>query len=68
MVCGILGTIKLISGNYLVVATQREFVGVLNNHVVWRLAGHDLIPYVPSTIHMSDVQVRFRQITDSPTR
>lgn len=56
-VCGILGTIKLISGNYLVVATHREFVGVINNHVIWRLAGHDIIPYIPSAIHMSDVQV-----------
>lgn len=57
-VCGILGTIKLISGHYLVVATHREFVGVINNQVVWRLAGHDLIPYIPSLIHLSDAQVR----------
>lgn len=56
-VCGILGTIKLISGQYLVVATHREFVGVINNQVVWRLAGHDLIPYIPSLIHLSDTQV-----------
>lgn len=65
MVCGILGTIKLISGNYLVVATHREFVGVLNNHVIWRLAGYDIIPYVQSSIHMSDVQVCFHQKSDS---
>lgn len=56
-VCGILGTIKLISGQYLVVATHREFVGVINNQVVWRLAGHDLIPFIPSLIHLSDSQV-----------
>lgn len=55
-VCGLLGTIKLISGKYLVVATHREFVGVINNQVVWRLAGHDLIPYIPSLIHLSDTQ------------
>lgn len=57
-VCGILGTIQLIGGQYLVVATHREFVGVISNHVVWRLAGHDLIPYMPSIIHLSDTQVR----------
>lgn len=57
-VCGLLGTIKLISGKYLVVATHREFVGVINNQVVWRLAGHDLIPYIPSLIHLSETQVR----------
>lgn len=58
-VCGILGTIKLISGQYLVVATHREFVGVINNQVIWRLAGHDLIPFIPSLIHLSDAQVHF---------
>lgn len=58
-VCGILGTIKLISGRYLVVATHREFVGVINNQVIWRLAGHDLIPYIPSSIHLSETQVRY---------
>lgn len=57
-ICGILGIIKLISGHYLVVATHREFVGVINNQVVWRLAGHDLLPFIPSLIHMSDTQVR----------
>lgn len=56
-VCGILGTIKLIHGYYLVVATHRDFVGVINGHVIWRLAGHDLIPYIPSTIHLSELQV-----------
>lgn len=55
--CGILGTIKLISGQYLVVATHREFVGVIDNQVIWRLAGHDLIPFIPSLIHLSDNQV-----------
>ncbi|XP_031625272.1 phosphatidylinositide phosphatase SAC1 [Contarinia nasturtii] len=55
-VCGILGTIKLISGKYLVVATHRDFVGVVNGHVIWRLAGHDLIPYIPSSIHLSETQ------------
>lgn len=58
-VCGLLGTIKLISGKYLVVATHREFVGVIDNQVIWRLAGHDLIPYIPSLIHLSENQVGF---------
>lgn len=37
-------------------ATHREFVGVINNQVIWRLAGHELIPYIPSLIHLSDTQ------------
>lgn len=57
-VCGILGTIKLINVKYLVVATHREFVGVIDNQVIWRLAGHDLIPITSSSMSLSDVQVR----------
>lgn len=55
-ICGILGTIKLIDGYHLVVATHREFVGVISGHVIWRLAGHDLISYIPSSSHLSDLQ------------
>lgn len=56
-VCGILGIIKLINVKYLVVATHREFVGVIDNQVVWRLAGHDLIPFTTASYSLSDVQV-----------
>lgn len=56
-VCGILGIIKLINVKYLVVATHREFVGVIDNQVIWRLAGHDLIPFTATSISLSDVQV-----------
>lgn len=66
-VCGLLGTIKLISGKYLVVATHREFVGVVNNQVIWRLAGHDLIPFIPSLIHLSETQVGFSFINHHPS-
>lgn len=41
---------------YLVVATHRDYVGMINGHVVWRLAGHELIPYIPSMIHLTDLQ------------
>lgn len=56
-VCGILGTIKLIDVKYLVVATHREFVGVIDNQVIWRLAGHDLIPFTSTAHSLTDTQV-----------
>lgn len=55
-ICGILGTINLINGNNLVVATHRIFVGIINTQIIWRLAGFDIIPYIPSILHLNDVQ------------
>ncbi|KAH8415487.1 hypothetical protein KR222_000935 [Zaprionus bogoriensis] len=53
-ICGILGSIHLLSCDYLLVATHRVFVGVLNNAIVWRLAGYDIIPYIPNAIQRSE--------------
>lgn len=53
-ICGILGTIRLPSCDYLLVATHRIFVGVLNNSIVWRLAGYDIIPYIPNAIQRAE--------------
>ncbi|XP_017843031.1 phosphatidylinositide phosphatase SAC1 isoform X2 [Drosophila busckii] len=53
-ICGVLGTIRLLSCDYLLVATHRLFVGVLNGAVVWRLAGYDIIPYIPNAIQRSE--------------
>ncbi|XP_068141812.1 phosphatidylinositol-3-phosphatase SAC1-like isoform X2 [Drosophila tropicalis] len=53
-ICGILGTIHLLSCDYLLVATHRLFVGVINNAVVWRLAGYDIIPYIPNAIQRTE--------------
>ncbi|KAJ0171301.1 hypothetical protein K1T71_012851 [Dendrolimus kikuchii] len=56
-VCGFLGTIKLISGLYLVVAKYRILVGRLNGHDIYELAGSDIIPYTRSTIHLTNSQI-----------
>uniref|UniRef100_A0A336KBA1 Phosphatidylinositol-3-phosphatase SAC1 n=1 Tax=Culicoides sonorensis TaxID=179676 RepID=A0A336KBA1_CULSO len=55
-VCGILGVIRVTGGNYLVVATHRVFVGYVNQQIVWRLAGFDLLPYHNSLTHLNEVQ------------
>lgn len=73
-ICGILGTINLISGYHLVVATHRVAVGFINNQVVWRLAGFDLVQYIPSMLHLNEAQKKendayismIRTILDTP--
>lgn len=55
-ICGILGTIHLIGGDYLIVATHRLYVGMIDGGVIWRLAGYDLIPYIPTTTHLTPKQ------------
>ncbi|XP_017104062.2 phosphatidylinositol-3-phosphatase SAC1 isoform X2 [Drosophila bipectinata] len=53
-ICGVLGTIHLLSCDYLLVATHRIFVGVLNGAIIWRLAGYDIIPYIPNAIQRKE--------------
>jgi len=61
-ICGILGSINLISGNHLVVATHRVSVGFVNNQVIWRLAGIDIIPYIPSLLHLNESQKQQNEV------
>ncbi|XP_048000875.1 phosphatidylinositol-3-phosphatase SAC1 [Leguminivora glycinivorella] len=56
-VCGFLGSIKLISGLYLVVAKYRILIGKLNGHDIYQLAGTDIIPYARSTTHLTNKQI-----------
>lgn len=56
-ICGIIGTINLINGFNLIVATHREYVGQINGQVIWRLAGYDIIPYMSATHFLSVTQV-----------
>ncbi|KAL7028764.1 hypothetical protein ACKWTF_005985 [Chironomus riparius] len=73
-ICGVLGSINLISGNHLVVATHRVAVGFVNNQVIWRLAGFDIIQYIPSMLHLNETQKKenetylamIRTILDTP--
>ncbi|GLV39628.1 Sac1 phosphatase [Carabus blaptoides fortunei] len=56
-VCGILGSITLLSGRYLVVATHRIHVGYIAGQAIWRLAASDLVPYTRSTLHLTTEQL-----------
>ncbi|XP_050355860.1 phosphatidylinositol-3-phosphatase SAC1 [Nymphalis io] len=56
-VCGFLGSIKLISGLYLVIAKYRILVGKINGQDIYQLAGTDIIPYSRSTTHLTNKQI-----------
>jgi phosphatidylinositol 4-phosphatase len=57
-----------------VIATHRLPVGYINNQVIWRLAGIDIIPYIPSLLHLNENQkienevylTMVRSILDTP--
>lgn len=54
--CGLLGSINLLAGRYLVIVTQRELVGYIAGHAIWRLAKAELLPYTRSMLHLSPEQ------------
>ncbi|GBP73699.1 Phosphatidylinositide phosphatase SAC1-B [Eumeta japonica] len=56
-ICGFLGSIKLISGLYLVVVKYRVLVGKINEQDVYQLAGAEIIPYARSLTHLSRKQM-----------
>lgn len=55
--CGFLGSIKLLACRYIVIITQREFVGYIAGHTVWRLAKAEVLPYARSMLHLSPEQL-----------
>ncbi|XP_049879957.1 phosphatidylinositol-3-phosphatase SAC1 isoform X2 [Pectinophora gossypiella] len=56
-VCGFLGTIKLVSGLYLIVAKYRILVGTINGQDVYELAGYEMIPFSRTNTHLTSKQV-----------
>lgn len=52
--CGLLGTINLLAGRYLVIALERELVGYIGGHAIWRLGKTELLPYFRSLLHLNN--------------
>ncbi|KAI5633268.1 sacI-like domain-containing protein [Phthorimaea operculella] len=67
-VCGFLGSIRLISGLYLVVAKYRILVGKINGHDIYELAGVDIIPYSRSNTHLTNKQIEDNKTYESMLR
>eukprot|EP00040_Diaphanoeca_grandis_P023040 m.124783 g.124783 ORF g.124783 m.124783 type:complete len:617 (+) comp29081_c0_seq1:162-2012(+) len=56
-ICGILGVIELLRGSYLVVITQRKFVGNVYDHGIWQIAETEILPFSHSMRHLATVQI-----------
>ncbi|XP_024248634.1 phosphatidylinositol-3-phosphatase SAC1-B [Oncorhynchus tshawytscha] len=57
-ICGILGTIRLVAGTYLIVITKKKKVGDLLGHAVWKAMDFDVISYKKTVLHLTDNQMQ----------
>uniref|UniRef100_A0A3Q1C8F4 SAC domain-containing protein n=2 Tax=Amphiprion ocellaris TaxID=80972 RepID=A0A3Q1C8F4_AMPOC len=57
-ICGLMGTIHLVAGMYLVVITKKKKVGDLLGHVVWKAVEFDIISYKKTVLHLTDNQMQ----------
>ncbi|XP_072531970.1 phosphatidylinositol-3-phosphatase SAC1-A [Salminus brasiliensis] len=57
-ICGIMGTIRLVAGMYLIVITRKRKVGSLFGHTVWKAVEFDLISYKKTILHLTDNQMQ----------
>ncbi|XP_016303374.1 phosphatidylinositide phosphatase SAC1-A-like [Sinocyclocheilus anshuiensis] len=57
-ICGIMGTIRLVAGTYLIVITKKKKVGDLLGHAVWKATDFDIISYKKTVLHLTDTQMQ----------
>uniref|UniRef100_A0AAR2LR20 SAC domain-containing protein n=1 Tax=Pygocentrus nattereri TaxID=42514 RepID=A0AAR2LR20_PYGNA len=55
---GIMGTVRLVAGMYLIVITKKRKVGDLLGHVVWKAVEFDVISYKKTVLHLTDNQMQ----------
>ncbi|XP_033626106.1 phosphatidylinositide phosphatase SAC1-like [Asterias rubens] len=55
-ICGLMGTIRLLAGPYLVVITKKSKVGEINGQTIWKITGHEIIPYKRTFLHLNEQQ------------
>ncbi|XP_065814110.1 LOW QUALITY PROTEIN: phosphatidylinositol-3-phosphatase SAC1-B [Labrus bergylta] len=57
-ISGLMGTIRLVAGMYLVVITKKKKVGDLLGHAVWKALEFDIISYKKTILHLTDNQMQ----------
>ncbi|TKS81552.1 Phosphatidylinositide phosphatase SAC1-A [Collichthys lucidus] len=57
-ICGLIGTIRLVAGMYLVIITKKKKVGDLLGHAVWKALDFDIISYKKTVLHLTDNQMQ----------
>ncbi|XP_020660232.1 phosphatidylinositol-3-phosphatase SAC1 [Pogona vitticeps] len=59
---GILGTIRLVAGSYLIVITKKKKIGEFFNHVVWKATDFDILSYKKTMLHLTDIQLQDNKV------
>ncbi|XP_064200093.1 phosphatidylinositol-3-phosphatase SAC1-B-like isoform X2 [Anguilla rostrata] len=57
-ICGILGTIRLMAGMYLIIVTKKSKVGDLLGHTVWKATDFQVISYKKTILHLTESQMQ----------
>ncbi|XP_031724540.1 phosphatidylinositide phosphatase SAC1-B isoform X1 [Anarrhichthys ocellatus] len=57
-ICGLMGTIRLVAGMYLVVITKKKKVGDLLGHAVWKAVDFDIVSYKKTILHLTENQMQ----------
>ncbi|RXM35836.1 Phosphatidylinositide phosphatase SAC1-A [Acipenser ruthenus] len=57
-ICGIMGTIRLVAGMYLIIITKKKKVGDLFGHNIWKATEFDIISYKKTVLHLTDNQMQ----------
>uniref|UniRef100_A0A6Q2YFF3 SAC domain-containing protein n=1 Tax=Esox lucius TaxID=8010 RepID=A0A6Q2YFF3_ESOLU len=57
-ISGIMGTIRLVAGTYLIVITKKKKVGDLLGHTVWKAMDFDMISYKKTVLHLTENQMQ----------
>ncbi|KAL0277627.1 UNVERIFIED_CONTAM: hypothetical protein PYX00_004852 [Menopon gallinae] len=56
-IVGVLGTIRLIAGNYLIVVTGRKKIGTINGQSIWMVTSTEIISYSKTYLHLNEKQM-----------
>ncbi|XP_069469454.1 phosphatidylinositol-3-phosphatase SAC1 isoform X2 [Ambystoma mexicanum] len=59
---GILGTLRLVAGMYLIVITKKKKIGDLFNHSIWKATEFDILSYKRTMLHLTDNQLQDNKI------
>uniref|UniRef100_A0A665T1U7 SAC1 like phosphatidylinositide phosphatase b n=1 Tax=Echeneis naucrates TaxID=173247 RepID=A0A665T1U7_ECHNA len=57
-ICGLMGTVRLVAGMYLVIITKKQKVGDLLGHAVWKALDFDVLSYKKTILHLTDNQMQ----------
>lgn len=55
---GIVGTIRLLAGPYLVVITKCSKAGMVNGQDIWKVDETEIIPFARTFLHLNEEQVK----------